>query len=106
MRTVLTPQSRKMFVPVCEDSNTSTNPITNARKAFEKKRNVTLKQNVNTLLNIANSDLKECSVFLKQLDTLHKAEVDKIFKKMKPDTEEESTALVVEEADDENIFKK
>ena len=49
------------------------NPITIARKTFETKRAVTLKENFNKLIAIGSAEAKELSDFAKELDELHKA---------------------------------
>jgi hypothetical protein len=101
---VLSTRSRSVFVPVCEAKKPKENPINISRKAFEKKRSVTLKENVNTLLKIANIDIKEAGDFIKELDELHKDALKKAFKKDGKEDSESDSVTVVDE--DENIFKK
>ncbi len=50
-------------------------PIQLARKAFEKKRITSLKENINKLVMIATADTKEVVEFIKELDELHKKEL-------------------------------
>lgn len=99
---VLSIRSRSVFAPVCEANKPKENPINASRKAFEKKRTITLKENVNTLLKIANLDIQEAGDFIKELDELHKQTLKKVFKKK--DKEEFESLTVINE--DENIFKK
>jgi hypothetical protein len=55
------------------------NNIVSARKLFEAKRSISLKENVNKLIQIATADSKEINDFLKELDVLHKKELNNIF---------------------------
>lgn len=75
------------------------NPIINARKAFEKKRMTSLKENFNKLVTIATADSKEVVDFVKELDELHKKEIEKFMDKM-PKTVGSSN----ENESKENIF--
>lgn len=74
------------------------NPISIARKAYEAKRTVTAKENLNKLLMIASSDIKELNEFIKDLDDIHKKEMTEIVTKIQGKKKDE----IVE---DENIFK-
>jgi len=56
--------------------NSPKNNIVAARKLFESKRLVSLKENVNKLILIATADTKEISDFVKELDELHKKELN------------------------------
>ena len=56
--------------------NSQKNNIVAARKLFENKRLVSLKENVNKLILIATADTKEISDFVKELDELHKKELN------------------------------
>ena len=108
MITVLREKSRTLFVPVCESKKPKENPINASRKAFEKKRGVTLKENVNALLKIANTDIKESGDFIKNLDELHKQALKEIFKKKESEesvVKESVEISVVDENENENIFK-
>jgi uncharacterized membrane protein YjjP (DUF1212 family) len=80
--------------------------ISISRKQFEKKRNISLKENVNKLLIIASSDLKEYSDFFKELDEIHKKEINKIIDKVKNKSSESSIIEEsIEDSDDyQNIF--
>ena len=97
-------RNRTLFVPVCESKRPKENPINSSRKAFEKKRNLTLKENVNVLLKIANIDIKEYGDFIKELDELHKNELSKVFKKQQ--SFDEASISLGEAINEENIFKK
>ena len=67
--------------------NSPKNHIVAARKLFESKRLVSLKENVNKLILIATADTKEISDFVKELDELHKKELN--YNKKKSDEEDE-----------------
>jgi len=69
--------------------NAPKNHIVAARKLFESKRLVSLKENVNKLILIATADTKEISDFVKELDELHKKELNYNKKKAKDDDEDE-----------------
>jgi alanyl-tRNA synthetase len=98
----LTIKSRVAFVPTCSSAKKE-NPISSARKAFEKKRTASLKENVNNLLSIANSDIKEYSGFIKELDDLHKKEFQQVFDSLKTRLNKNNADLK-ESSDEENIF--
>lgn len=51
------------------------NKIVDARRSFEKRRLVSVKENFNKLVMIATADVKELSDFLKELDDAHKREL-------------------------------
>lgn len=74
----------------------SENPIVDARKRFEKKRNIVLKDNFNKIANIASSEVKDLKGFIDELDQLHRKEFDKLLNK---------NAEVVEADEIDNIFK-
>lgn len=57
------------------DKLTRRNRIADARKAFEKRRLVSVKENFNKLVMIATSDVKELTDFLKEIDEAHKQEL-------------------------------
>jgi hypothetical protein len=80
----------------CE-ANKPDSPIQTARKTFEKKRQITLKENINKLVTIATADTKELNEFLKELDVLHK-------KELMPNSVK--TAESSESEESENIFLK
>lgn len=67
------------------------NNIAAARKAFEKRRLASVKENFNKLVLIATSDTKEISDFVKELDELHKKHFDR-------------TTPQNDESRDDNIF--
>lgn len=67
--------------------NSPKNHIVAARKLFESKRLVSLKENVNKLILIATADTKEISDFVKELDELHKKELN--YNKKKSDEEDD-----------------
>ena len=73
------------------------NNITVARKAFESRRFISVKENFNKLVLIATSDTKEISDFMKELDLLHKKHFEKT-----PTTP--TTSTTDESSSDENIF--
>jgi hypothetical protein len=73
------------------------NNIVAARKLFEAKRSVSLKENVNKLIQIATADSKEVNDFLKELDVLHKKEINSIFPNSTP-------APTTSSSEDENPF--
>ena len=77
------------------------NPVQKARKAFEKNRGDSLKENVNKLIAIANKDIKEYGDFIKELDEIHKKELKKDKKPANA-----SAAESIESIDDssDNIF--
>lgn len=79
------------------------NPVTVSRKRFEAKRGVSLKENLNKLLVIANADIKEYGDFIKELDEIHKKEVNTFFDKVKAGPSASSTSSE-EEGEGENIF--
>jgi len=67
--------------------NSPKNNIVAARKLFESKRLVSLKENVNKLILIATADTKEISDFVKELDELHKKELNYNKKKSEEDAD-------------------
>lgn len=77
----------------CSQQN-STNPVTVARKKFEKAREQTLKENFNRLVFIATNDVRQVTDFVKELDEIHKKAFDDFLAPAKP--------VPVEE---ENIFE-
>lgn len=72
-------------------------PIQESRKAFEKKRLVSLKENFSKLVMIATSDAKEIADFAKDLDELHKKEFNAFFQKGSSQTSKESDNIFLEE---------
>lgn len=64
------------------------NPIVDARKAFEKKRLVSVKENFNKLVMIASSDVKELGDFIKELDEIHRKELFPADRSSKGDADE------------------
>lgn len=91
--------SRRSLVCVASAKNTES-PIVRARKAFETKRMVSLKENLNKIVAIATADVKELTDFVKELDELHK-------KELMPGKSKATEASVEEEdQSDENIFVK
>jgi len=96
--------SRTMVRPKCSTEKTET-PISISRKQFEKKRSESLKDNVNKLLAIASNDVKEYSAFFKELDEIHKKELEQFADKLKDKFSKSTKSNVtVVEVDDENIF--
>ena len=107
MYSILTTRSR--IACRCSAANEAKeNPINVARKAFEKKRAVNAKENLNKVLLIAKADFNEYITFFKGLEEIHREEFlvlhDKAIAPLKKLTEQ-STDEVAEETD-ENIFKK
>lgn len=90
--------TRTSVVTRCAAAKKS-NPITVSRKNFEQKRTKSLKENFNQLLLIANSDIREYTDFIKELDELHRNEFKGIVDKFKTPKEED-------EETEENIFVK
>lgn len=90
--------TRSVKCSVASRDNSPKNNIVAARKLFESKRLVSLKENVNKLILIATSDTKEISDFIKELDELHKKELN--YNKKKSDSEENE-----DEDDDEDSEK-
>ncbi len=84
------------------------NPITVARKAFEKKRAVNAKENLNKVLRVADSDLKEYFNFFKELEEIHRKEFLELHDKMIAPVKKMTEQSVEEKdsEDEENIFKK
>lgn len=91
--------SRRSLVCVASAKKTES-PIVRARKTFETKRMVSLKENLNKIVAIATADVKELTDFVKELDDLHKKEL----MPGKSKTTDESVAE--EDQSDENIFAK
>jgi hypothetical protein len=75
----------------------SNNPIVDARKRFEQKRNIVLKDNFNKIANIASSEIKDLKGFIDELDQLHRKEFDKLVNK---------TPEIIEADEIDNIFKE
>jgi hypothetical protein len=63
--------SRRSIICVAS-SKKPDNPVVAARKAFEKRRMTSVKENFNKLVVIATADAKEVTDFLKELDEIHK----------------------------------
>lgn len=95
-------RSRVAFVPACSAKKTNETPINVARKNFEKKRVSSLKENFNTLLSIANSDVKQYTEFLKEIDELHKKELKQFVDKVKP--RDVTSSDLKETSEEDNIF--
>lgn len=72
-------------------------PINEARKAFEKRRLVSLKENFSKLVMIATADGKELSDFAKELDELHKKEFSTLFEKAVPQGAKTSENIFLED---------
>lgn len=90
--------SRRSLVCVASSAKKTESPILRARKAFETKRMVSLKENLNKIVAIATADVKELTDFVKELDELHKKELMPSKYSKAEDTSEDQT--------DENIFVK
>lgn len=114
MQSLLIPKSRIVCKCYASKDQKTENAITIARKAFEKKRAVNAKENLNKVLLVADTDLKEYYNFFKELEEIHRKEFltlhDKVVAPLKRVTgstdEKVKTDEAVEEDDDENIFKK
>lgn len=109
MQSILIPKSR--VVCKCYASkDRKENPITVVRKAFEKKRAVNAKDNLNKLLIVADSDLKEYANFFKELDEIHRKEFatlhDKVVAPFRKGSESSEEKTDDDDTNDENIFKK
>ena len=104
MQTIIVAKARPVCMTLRCSSQKQENPITVARKAFEKKRSNTVKKNFNKLLFVANTDAKEVGDFFKELDEIHKKELSMLFDKFK------SKTITTKEDDngdeDSNIFIK
>lgn len=83
----------------CVAASDSPNSIKDARKRFEKERTVTIKDNFNKVLGIANVEVKEVGGFLKELDQLHKDILGSW-----GDKKSASVVANEEDARDDNIF--
>lgn len=68
-----------------------------------KKRNATLKDNINKLIAIGSNDLKECSDLAVELDLAHKKALKINQEPAKESSKSVDDVVVVE--DEENIFK-
>lgn len=89
------------------NNNNNKNGINEARKKFEKERNVTLKENLNKVLAIGNNEVKEVGGFLKELDELHKKQLKDVFGswgKKGSSSSPISIKAAEEDARDDNIF--
>ena len=66
--------ARRSLVCVAQQKpqSQSLNTINVARKAFEKRRLASAKENFNKLMLIATSDTKDITDFVTELDKLHK----------------------------------
>jgi hypothetical protein len=84
--------------------NSSKNNIVAARKLFEKKRLVSLKDNFNKLILIATADTKEITDFVKELDELHKKELNYNKKKDENDDADDDADDTDAEDKAENVF--
>jgi len=78
-------KNRTVLKVKCESnsSNNQVKNITNIRKEFEKSRSLILKDNVNKLLAIARSDVKEYSDLFKELDNVHKESINNFINQVK-----------------------
>lgn len=99
-------RNRSVSKILCSSEKKKESPISISRKQFEKKRNVSLKENVNKLLAIASGDVKEYSEFFKELDDIHKKELGQFIDKVKANFSKSQETSVIDEDDenDENIF--
>jgi hypothetical protein len=97
-------RSRVAFAPACSAKKSNETPINVARKNFEKKRVSSLKENVNTLLTIANADVKQYTEFFKELDELHKKELKQFVDKVKSREVVASSSDIKETSEEDNIF--
>lgn len=91
--------SRRSLVCVASSGKKTESPIFRARKAFENKRMVSLKENLNKIVAIATADVKELTDFVKELDELHK-------KELMPGKAKRDETVADEDQNDENIFVK
>ncbi len=109
MQTIIISKSRMLTCRCHASAEKKENPITVARKAFEKKRAVNAKENLNKVIRVADADLKEYGNFFKELEEIHRKEFlsfhDKMIAPLKKTTDS-SDEKVVAEDEDENIFKK
>lgn len=103
MRSVMMTRSPALVTKCCSSKNLKETPVTVARKRFEAKRGVSLKENLNKLLVIATADIKEYGDFVKELDDIHRKEVKELFNKAKSSVVGDSAESVAEE-EGENIF--
>jgi hypothetical protein len=87
----------------CASKKSETNPVSVSRKRFEAKRGVSLKENLNKLLVIANADIKEYGDFFKELDEIHKKEVNAFIDKVKAGGSSPASSSSSED-EGENIF--
>ena len=95
-------------------SNPTVKNISNIRKEFEKTRSNTLKDNVNKLIAIARSDIKEYSDLFKELDDVHKESINNFINQVKNYVNDNKSSKKTsgvkdssdstEESQDENIF--
>lgn len=92
---------RAVFKVQCCTDKKPPNPVQKARKTFEKKRGDSLKENVNKLIAIANKDIKEYGDFIKELDEIHKKELNK---KKKAPTPTDSTTTSSSDEEEYSIF--
>lgn len=99
MRVVRGGVSRSRYVRCVAASDDASNSINEARKRFQKERQVTIKDNFNKVLGIANVEVKEVGGFLKELDQLHKDILGSWGGKKSA-----STVAKEEDARDDNIF--
>lgn len=77
-------------------------PIQESRKAFEKRRLVSLKENFSKLVMIASADAKELTDFAKELDELHKKEFSAFFDKVPIAQAKEPENIFLEEQQPNN----
>lgn len=97
-------KSRPLSMTVrCSSQKTTENPINIARKRFETKRVVSLKENINRLIAIANSDVKEYGEFFNELDDIHKKQFTEVFDHIK-DKIPTGASKSSDKSSEENIF--
>ena len=97
--------SRRTVVARCENQPqrfnlTTVFPLLNSETA--KKRNASIKENLNKLIAIGTADLKECYDLAVELDNAHKEALN--FGKDKKDTKPVESSD--SDGNDENIFLK
>lgn len=97
-------KSRTTTTIKCSSDKTKTEtPVTVARKAFEKKRSVSLKENANKLLAIATADWTEIKTFAQELDQIHKKEINEFVQQIKTHITKDNTTQD-DVTSDKNIF--
>lgn len=92
----------RSLVVKCRAAGEKENPINLAKKRFDNKRNVVLKDNLNKIVSIGNAELKDLNEFMKELDLLHRKEINDWFNKKDVSVSRSHVAEVVGSDDDEN----